>query len=221
MQMMGEKLRKIENKHKEERGALLDIIQKNVINNNAVQVINEKERRRQAVKERIKRLKKKLGEDEDLLNQISDYNLTANRSHIEIPKKPITPLLQTDYLSVLNKNDPITNALISLKNDMTVKFHEQSLKNEEKFSEINLNFSTFKREIMSKFEFMDHRHKLYSETLRYIMDNAGVPRLQKLNKKVFDGENIDLQEKEGEEQQKLVHQISMISPANVFKKLKF
>jgi hypothetical protein len=214
MQILGEKIRNIENKHKDERNQLLDIIQNNVLKNNALN-LTEKENKRKMVKDQIERLRNKMkseddSNDEEKKHRSNKSGISSTKKELEELKKKLeqseeeekkkenvkpsktSSVIDNNVLNqnpnnintpsnqkFLTDNDKVTNTLRSIKDEISSKLHESSLKNKENFDDIGINFKKLKNDVWNKIDYMEHK-------------------LRDVTRKVLDGE-LKLEEEEKEQ----------------------
>jgi hypothetical protein len=96
----------------------------------------------------------------------------------------------------MTDNDKVTKTLQEIKEEISAKLQEESLKNQEGFNKMAVDFKQLKSEISNKLEFLDHKQKINMENLRFILERSGNERLKYLTRKVFDGEVVNEDEYE-------------------------
>jgi hypothetical protein len=234
MQLLNEKIRNMEKKHKDEKAKLYNMIQSNVIpmpdENHGTDVnLSEdaRKQRRRMIKDKIDKYQDRLNDEfsSESDNSETQYSRRHRQTRVkslgsitydrrgaasnksQIASRDASPsrgVGQKIYLNTKKKkqgldmtdNDKVTKTLQDIKEEISGKLQEESLKNQEGFNKMAVDFKQLKTEITNKLEFLDHKQKLNMENLRFILERSGNERLKYLTRKVFDGDEVNDDEDE-------------------------
>jgi hypothetical protein len=201
MHMLEEKLRLIENRHKEEKNHLLDVINTNMINsNNMLRETLERKEKKEFVRNRLERAKPKVELDLETVAEMLRKNFKADdtKNNTNNTNNNKTNNNNTDNLvnNVPNKlrtfipktdTERVTNELLDIRDSIAKTLSDETYNTRKQLTSLQNNMKEMRANILNRMDLAEHRNRLNLETIKTIFEQGGGLRIRKAAREAFGG----------------------------------